>query len=110
MFLSLADTHPLVDAADTPAHCWCFWHDRCTAPAAGAVGLGTRTRRTKFSQMVLAALSASRLPQRPTHTTSEHRNRRDREGIDGVSGHQLSSDIICSQTTGIIYNNISHQQ
>ncbi|KAF8304238.1 hypothetical protein TcYC6_0039560 [Trypanosoma cruzi] len=35
-------------------------------PAAGAVGLGTRTQQTKFSQMVLAALSASRLPQRPT--------------------------------------------
>ncbi|RNC54571.1 putative trans-sialidase [Trypanosoma cruzi] len=34
--------------------------------AAGAEGLGTRTQQTKFSQMVLAALSASRLPQRPT--------------------------------------------
>ncbi|PBJ78568.1 hypothetical protein BCY84_04298 [Trypanosoma cruzi cruzi] len=74
-------THPLIDAAGTPAHCWCFWHDRCTAPAAGAVGLGTRTQQNKFSQLVLEALSASRLTQRPTHTTGEHRNRRDRRGI-----------------------------
>ncbi|RNF00840.1 hypothetical protein TcG_12010 [Trypanosoma cruzi] len=59
-------TNPLIDAAGTPAHCWCFWHDRCTAPAAGAVGLGTRTRQNKFSQLVLEALSASRRPQRPT--------------------------------------------
>ncbi|RNC42863.1 trans-sialidase [Trypanosoma cruzi] len=35
-------------------------------PAAGAVGLGTRTQQTKFSQMVLEALSASRRLQRPT--------------------------------------------
>ncbi|PWV08161.1 hypothetical protein C3747_93g143 [Trypanosoma cruzi] len=104
------DTHPLIDAADTPAHCWCFWHDCCTAPTAGAVGLGTRTRQTKLSQMVLGALSASCRPQRPTHTTSEHRIRRDREGIDGVSGHQLSFHITPSQTTRRIHNNISHQQ
>ncbi|EAN88762.1 hypothetical protein, conserved [Trypanosoma cruzi] len=62
-------THPLIDAADTPAHCWCFWHDRCTAPAAGAVGMGTRTQQTRFNQMVLAALSASRRLQRAQKST-----------------------------------------
>ncbi|RNF17234.1 hypothetical protein TcG_05770 [Trypanosoma cruzi] len=98
--LSIAGTHPLIDAADTAAHCWCFLDDCCTAPAAGTVGLGTRTQQTKFSQLVLAALSASRLTQRPTHTTDEHRNRRDREGINGVSEHQLSSDFTSSQATG----------
>ncbi|PWV06147.1 hypothetical protein C3747_119g76 [Trypanosoma cruzi] len=69
-------THPFNDVADTPAHCWCFWHDCRTAPTAGAVGLGTSTRRTKFSQMLLAALSASRLPQphhQRTHTWTGQR-------------------------------------
>ncbi|RNF04630.1 hypothetical protein TcG_10894 [Trypanosoma cruzi] len=110
MFLSISNTHPLIDAADTAAHCWCFWDDRCTAPAAGAVGLGTRTQQNKFSQLVLAALSASRLPQLPTHTTGEHRNRRDREGINGVSGHQFSFNITPGQVTVGISNNTIHQQ
>ncbi|KAF8301406.1 hypothetical protein TcBrA4_0051510 [Trypanosoma cruzi] len=86
------------------------WHDRCTAPAAGAVGLGTRTQQTKFSQLVLAALSASRRLQLPTHTTGEHRNRRDREGIDGVSGHQFSFNITPGQATVGINDNTIHQK
>ncbi|KAF8277648.1 hypothetical protein TcBrA4_0110490 [Trypanosoma cruzi] len=100
---------PMIDAAGTAAHCWCFWHDCCTAPAAGGMGLGTRTQQNKFNQMVLAALSTSRLTQRPTHTT-EHRNRRDREGIDGVSGHQFSFLITPGQATVGINDNTIHQQ
>ncbi|ESS61501.1 hypothetical protein TCDM_10906 [Trypanosoma cruzi Dm28c] len=56
-------------------------------PAAGAVGLGTRSQQTKFSQMVLEALSAFRLTQRPTHTTSEHRNRRAGEESNDCQGN-----------------------
>ncbi|ESS64442.1 hypothetical protein TCDM_07501 [Trypanosoma cruzi Dm28c] len=33
-------THPLIDAADTAAHCWCFLHDRCTAPSSWWNGTG----------------------------------------------------------------------
>ncbi|EAN83908.1 hypothetical protein TcCL_ESM11194 [Trypanosoma cruzi] len=46
-------------------------------PAAGAVGLGTRTQLNKFSQMVLAALSASRrFHRRAQKTTGQGRHRR----------------------------------
>ncbi|PWV21217.1 hypothetical protein C3747_3g778 [Trypanosoma cruzi] len=34
--------HPLIDAADTPAHCWCFWHDCRTAPSSWCSGTGGR--------------------------------------------------------------------
>ncbi|ESS54956.1 hypothetical protein TCDM_13609 [Trypanosoma cruzi Dm28c] len=33
-------THPLIDAAGTAAHCWCFLHDCCTAPSSWCSGTG----------------------------------------------------------------------
>ncbi|RNC53960.1 putative trans-sialidase [Trypanosoma cruzi] len=62
-------------------------------PAAGAAGLGTRTRQTKLSQMVLEALSASRLPQRPTTPPAS-------TGIDGT-GKALTEcqDTSCLPTS-----------
>ncbi|KAF8281788.1 hypothetical protein TcYC6_0008230 [Trypanosoma cruzi] len=47
-FLSLADTHPLIDAAGTAAHCWCFWHDCCTAPSIWCSGTGDENTAEQF--------------------------------------------------------------
>ncbi|RNC51831.1 hypothetical protein TcCL_ESM11013 [Trypanosoma cruzi] len=111
MFLSIADTHSLIDdAADTPAHCWCFWHDRCTAPSSWCSGTGDEnTAEQVQSDGAGSPVSVSPTPA-AHHTTSEQRNRRDREGIDGVSGHQLSFHMTPSQAIRRINNNISHQQ
>ncbi|KAF8306642.1 hypothetical protein TcBrA4_0022370 [Trypanosoma cruzi] len=101
--------HPLIDAADTPAHCWCFLHDCCTAPSSWWNGTGEENM-TDQVQSVGAGSPVNVPPTKATHTTSEHRNRRDREGIDGVSGHQFSFHIICRETTVGISNNTIHQQ
>ncbi|EKG02305.1 trans-sialidase, putative [Trypanosoma cruzi] len=65
-------------------------------PAAGAVGLGKRTWQTKFSQMVLAALSASRRSQRPTTPPAS-------TGIDGT-GKALTEcqDTSCLSTSLLV--------
>ncbi|PWV14419.1 hypothetical protein C3747_36g295 [Trypanosoma cruzi] len=40
--------HPLIDAADTPAHCWCFWHDCRTAPSSWWNGTGDENTAEQF--------------------------------------------------------------
>ncbi|RNC33062.1 hypothetical protein TcCL_Unassigned04272, partial [Trypanosoma cruzi] len=97
-------THSLIDAADTQ-------------PIAGASGMtaappqqlvqwdwGREHSRTSSIGWCWQPC------QHPADSSGEHRNRRDREGIDEVSGHQLSFNITPGQTTGRINDNIIHQQ
>ncbi|RNC53865.1 trans-sialidase [Trypanosoma cruzi] len=51
MFLSIAETHPLIDAAGTATHCWCFWHDRCTAPSIWCSGTGDENTAEQFQSV-----------------------------------------------------------
>ncbi|PWU90116.1 hypothetical protein C4B63_53g211 [Trypanosoma cruzi] len=77
-------THPLIDAADTPAHCWCFLHDCRTAPSSWWNGTGDENMADQVQSV--GAGSPVSVPL----TTTAHPHHRRAQKSTGQGRHQRS--------------------
>ncbi|EAN96784.1 hypothetical protein C3747_36g344 [Trypanosoma cruzi] len=91
-------THPLIDAADTAAHCWYFWDDRCTAPSSWCSGNGDENTADQVqSDGAGSPVSVPPTPAASTEIDGAGEESNDCQGSNSFSHHSQSNSRKNSQ-------------